>query len=25
VNWLWDRLPMRLRYNTFAQTGYARG
>jgi uncharacterized protein (DUF2236 family) len=25
VNWLWDRLPMRLRYNDFAQTGYARG
>ncbi len=25
VNWLWDRLPMRLRYNTFAQDGYARG
>ncbi len=24
VNWLWDRLPMRLRYNTFAQAGYAR-
>ena len=24
VNWLWDHLPMRLRYNTFAQTGYAR-
>jgi uncharacterized protein (DUF2236 family) len=23
VNWLWDRLPMRLRYNTFAQKGYA--
>ena len=25
VNWLWDHLPMSLRYNTFAQTGYARG
>ncbi len=25
VNWMWDRLPMRLRYNTFAQSGYARG
>jgi len=25
VNWLWDRLPMSLRYNKFAQTGYARG
>jgi uncharacterized protein (DUF2236 family) len=25
VNWAWDRLPMRLRYNGFAQTGYARG
>jgi uncharacterized protein (DUF2236 family) len=24
VNWIWDRLPMRLRYNTFAQAGYAR-
>jgi uncharacterized protein (DUF2236 family) len=24
VNWIWDRLPMRLRYNTFAQVGYAR-
>jgi uncharacterized protein (DUF2236 family) len=24
VNWLWDQLPMRLRYNTFAQAGYAR-
>jgi uncharacterized protein (DUF2236 family) len=24
VNWVWDHLPMRLRYNTFAQTGYAR-
>jgi uncharacterized protein (DUF2236 family) len=23
VNWLWDRLPMRLRYNTFARAGYA--
>ncbi|MGZ5362930.1 MAG: oxygenase MpaB family protein [Mycobacterium sp.] len=25
VNWVWDHLPMRLRYNAFAQTGYARG
>ncbi|GLP77671.1 hypothetical protein TUM20983_47810 [Mycobacterium antarcticum] len=25
VNWAWDRLPMRLRYNSFAQVGYARG
>lgn len=25
VNWVWDHLPMRWRYNTFAQTGYARG
>ena len=24
VNWIWDRLPMRVRYNTFAQTGYGR-
>jgi uncharacterized protein (DUF2236 family) len=24
VNWVWDRLPMRLRYNTFAQNGYGR-
>jgi uncharacterized protein (DUF2236 family) len=24
VNAAWDRLPMTLRYNTFAQTGYAR-
>lgn len=24
VNWLWDHLPMRLRYNAYAQTGYAR-
>lgn len=24
ANWLWDRLPMRLRYNKFAQAGYAR-
>lgn len=23
VNWIWDRLPMRLRYNKFAQAGYA--
>lgn len=25
VNWVWDHLPMRVRYNTFARTGYARG
>ncbi|MGB8406347.1 MAG: oxygenase MpaB family protein [Mycobacterium sp.] len=25
VNWVWDRLPMSLRYNKFAQVGYARG
>ena len=25
VNWVWDRLPMRWRYNTFAQAGYGRG
>ena len=25
VNWAWDRLPMTVRYNTFAQQGYARG
>ena len=25
VNWVWDRLPMSVRYNTFAQKGYARG
>jgi uncharacterized protein (DUF2236 family) len=25
VNWLWDRLPMRLRYNGYARQGYARG
>jgi uncharacterized protein (DUF2236 family) len=24
VNWVWDALPMSLRYNGFAQTGYAR-
>jgi uncharacterized protein (DUF2236 family) len=24
VNWVWDRLPMSVRYNTFARTGYAR-
>src|ERR1700735_1804852 len=24
VNWLWDHLPMRLRYNGFACAGYAR-
>jgi uncharacterized protein (DUF2236 family) len=24
VNWVWDHLPMRLRYNKFAQSGYAR-
>ncbi|MDA4110094.1 oxygenase MpaB family protein [Mycolicibacterium holsaticum] len=25
VNWLWDRLPMTLRYNGYACKGYARG
>lgn len=25
VNWVWDRLPMRVRYNRFARAGYARG
>jgi uncharacterized protein (DUF2236 family) len=25
VNWLWDHLPMRVRYNGYAQKGYARG
>jgi uncharacterized protein (DUF2236 family) len=25
VNWLWDHLPMRLRYNGYAREGYARG
>ena len=25
VNWLWDHLPMTLRYNKFAQSGYASG
>jgi uncharacterized protein (DUF2236 family) len=24
ANWVWDRLPMRLRYNTFARSGFAR-
>jgi uncharacterized protein (DUF2236 family) len=24
VNWLWDRLPMTVRYNKYAQQGYAR-
>ncbi|MBV9512539.1 MAG: DUF2236 domain-containing protein [Mycobacteriaceae bacterium] len=24
VNWLWAQLPMRLRYNTFARSGYGR-
>jgi uncharacterized protein (DUF2236 family) len=24
VNWVWDRLPMSVRYNSFAQQGYAR-
>jgi uncharacterized protein (DUF2236 family) len=24
VNWVWDRLPMSVRYNRFAQRGYAR-
>ncbi|MDV3125550.1 DUF2236 domain-containing protein [Mycobacterium sp. 21AC1] len=25
VNWVWDHLPMSVRYNGFAQKGYARG
>ena len=25
ANWLWDHLPMRLRYNRLAQAGYVRG
>ncbi len=25
VNWVWDHLPMGLRYNGFAQAGYGRG
>jgi len=25
VNWIWNRLPMRLRYNRVARAGYARG
>lgn len=25
VNWVWDHLPMRLRYNKFAYAGYTRG
>lgn len=25
VNWLWDHLPMRVRYNGYASKGYARG
>ena len=24
VNWLWDRLPMRVRYSGYAVKGYAR-
>jgi uncharacterized protein (DUF2236 family) len=24
VNWVWDHLPMRLRYNGYALKGYAR-
>lgn len=24
VNWLWERLPMRMRYNGYARTGFAR-
>jgi uncharacterized protein (DUF2236 family) len=24
VNWLWDHLPMRVRYNKYARAGYAR-
>lgn len=25
VNWVWDHLPMKVRYNEFARAGYARG
>ncbi|MEH3131901.1 MAG: oxygenase MpaB family protein [Mycolicibacterium neoaurum] len=25
VNWIWDRLPMSVRYSKFARVGYARG
>ena len=25
VNWVWDKLPMSVRYSKFAQAGYARG
>lgn len=25
VNWVWDHLPMRVRYNKFARAGFARG
>ncbi|OBB60159.1 hypothetical protein A5757_10855 [Mycobacterium sp. 852013-51886_SCH5428379] len=25
VNWVWDRLPMTVRYNKYAQEGYGRG
>jgi len=25
VNWVWDHLPMRVRFNGYAQKGYARG
>lgn len=25
VNWIWEHLPMRLRYNKFARVGFARG
>jgi uncharacterized protein (DUF2236 family) len=25
VNWIWDHLPMSVRYNKFAQSGYVRG
>ena len=24
VNWVWNRLPMKVRYNSYAQTGYGR-
>jgi uncharacterized protein (DUF2236 family) len=25
VNWVWERLPMSVRFNKYAQTGYGRG
>jgi hypothetical protein len=24
VHWVWNRLPMKVRYNSYAQTGYGR-